>query len=296
MKRTDPRDQPIWLPARGTWQCRIPSPHAVGASRVEVLVPDRLGSAGKCRVLYALPVESSRTHRYGDAIKVLRELGAHNRCNLIIVVPSFPIDPWYGNHATNPGRRFEDYLVKTLVPWIERRFAVEDAAEGRFLLGFSKSGWGAFTLLLRHPKVFGYAASWDAPLMMSTKQFGIWRTGANFGTPATMARHLPSTLLRRKAPEFRDRPRLVLAGETNFGTSSDPRFPYDGPSHTEAFHALADALGVKHRYAPDLRARHSWNPKWVSPVLDLLMGLPPAGRLAARRRLAPSRRVHYSVG
>jgi len=36
------------------------------------------------------------------------------------------------------------------------------------LVGFIKSGWGAMSLLLRHPDVFYRAAGWDAGIRLNT--------------------------------------------------------------------------------------------------------------------------------
>ena len=126
------------------------------------------------------------------------------------------------------------------------------------------------TLLLRNRDMFAAAASWDAPLMFTEKQFGIWDTDVHYGTRAAMAEQLPTALLRRHAAEFRDGSRLVIAGSNLFGSFTDKRFPYDGPPHTEAFHRLADELGVKHVYEPNIRAGHSWNKDWVKPVVERL--------------------------
>ena len=222
-------------------------------------------------MLYVLPVEAGDNHRYGDGLAVIRELNAHNRHGLIAVMPRFETDPWYGNHAGNPRRQYEDAFVKSVVPDVDRRYPTIAGAEGRLLLGFSKSGWGAFTLILRNPDVFGYAASWDAPLMMSEKQFGVWRTDETFGTAENMAHYLPNRLFEERAGSFRNRTRLVLAGKKSFGTNSDKRFPYDGPSHTEAAHARLEALGIPHRYDAGLIVEHSWNAGWVAPVLEMLL-------------------------
>jgi hypothetical protein len=238
----------------------------IGLNRVEVLLPEKFDRAKHYRVLYVLPVEAGKNHRFGDGLKVIRELDAHNRYDLIVVAPTFDVDPWYSGKQ-------EEYLVQTLVPKIDREYPTTSNAEGRLLLGFSKSGWGAFTLILRHPDVFGYAASWDAPLMFTEKQFGIWKTDKNFGTAENMTRYLPSALLREHAGEFQKKTRLVLAGKNLFGTFTDKRFPYDGPSHTEAAHELMDQLGVKHRYEPNLKANHSWNAKWVKPLLEMLLSI-----------------------
>lgn len=51
-------------------------------------------------------------------------------------------------------------------------------------------GRAAVSLPLRHGDTFGAAASWDAPLMFTEKQFGIWKTDKQYGTPAAMAAHL----------------------------------------------------------------------------------------------------------
>ena len=266
-------EQAVFSAERGTWQYRVASPHAVGTNLVEVLLPKSYDPAKKYRVLYVLPVEAGENHRFGDGMKVIRDLDAHNRYDLIVVAPTFDIDPWYGNHASDPQRHQEDYLLKTVIPLVGKNYSTLGTAYGLLLIGFSKSGWGALTLILRHPDVFGYAASWDAPLMFTEKQFGIWKTNEVFGTAENMSRYLPTTLLREHASKFKDKTRLVLAGKNLFGTFTDKRFPYDGPSHTEAFHELAESLAVRHLYAPDIKANHSWNPNWVKPVLAMLVSL-----------------------
>ena len=163
--------------------------------------------------------------------------------------------------------------MKAVVPFIESQYPTTGTAEGRLLLGYSKSGWGALSLILRNPDVFGYAASWDAPLMFTEKQFGLWGTKQTYGTPENMILYLPSKLVRERAGPFQNKKRLVVAGLQFFGTFTDARFPYDGPSHTEAFHELAEANGVLHDYDPNLKTGHSWNPSWMKPVVKMLIQL-----------------------
>ncbi|HEY3787861.1 MAG TPA: alpha/beta hydrolase-fold protein [Urbifossiella sp.] len=55
--------------------------------------------------------------------------------------------------------------MKVFVPFIDKTYPVRAEAGGRLLLGFSKSGWGAYSLRMRHPDLFGKAAAWDAPLI-----------------------------------------------------------------------------------------------------------------------------------
>jgi enterochelin esterase-like enzyme len=70
---------------------------------------------------------------------------------------------------------------------VERTYPARAAAGGRLLLGFSKSGWGAWTLLLRHPERFAKAAAWDAPLMLDAP--GKYGSGPIFGTPENFERY-----------------------------------------------------------------------------------------------------------
>ena len=68
----------------------------------------------------------------------------------------------------------EKYLLEDVLPLVEGSYPVETGPDGRLLVGFSKSGWGAWSLLLRHPGVFGKAAAWDAPLMQDAPdRFGM---------------------------------------------------------------------------------------------------------------------------
>lgn len=244
---------------------------------VEVLLPGDVERDERCRVLYVLPVETGAPARreYGDALAVIRDLGLHNRLRLICVAPSFDTVPWYGNHASDPHLRHEDYLTQDVVPMIDRLFPTTGRAAERLLLGFSKSGWGAMNLIFRHPDLFGYAASWDAPLMLGPEMFGAWGTAAHFGTRENFAAHLPAQSAREHAAPFRERCRLVHAGKAYFGTRGDGAHPYTGPSHLEAFHDLLDALGIRHTYLPDVKAAHSWNAVWVEPVVLALAELNP---------------------
>ena len=60
--------------------------------------------------------------------------------------------------------RYEDFIVSELVGFIEDKFAAHRVPEGRALFGGSSGGFGALTLGMRHPDVFGhvYSHSGDA--------------------------------------------------------------------------------------------------------------------------------------
>ncbi len=55
--------------------------------------------------------------------------------------------------------RYEDHLVRELVGFIEDKFAAMRGPAGRAVFGVSSGGFGALTLAMRHPEVFGHAVS-----------------------------------------------------------------------------------------------------------------------------------------
>jgi len=237
---------------------------------VEVLVPDgAAAAASRLPVLYVLAAEPRADGNRGLA--EIQRLGLADKHQVICVGVNFDTMPWYGDHATDPGIRHESHVVRCLVPEIDRRYPTRAERDGRWLLGFSKSGWGACTLLLRNPEIFGFAASWDAPLLFTREDFGTYLTAPHFGTAGNFAQYLPAELARSRVAQFRDHPRLVLAGSALFGGEPNKRF--DATPHTETMHRLLDETGIPHCYDPELKFRHAWNSGWLEPTLAHLAEL-----------------------
>lgn len=244
---------------------------------VEVLVPDGADATARLPVVYVLAAEPRVDGNRGLA--EIQRLGLADKHQIICVGVNFDTMPWYGDHATDPGIRHESHLVRRLVPEIDRRFPTRAERDGRWLLGFSKSGWGAFTLLFRNPDTFGFAASWDAPLLFAREDFGTYKTAPHFGTAENFAQYLPTELARSHAASFRDRARLVLAGTDLFGGEPNKRFA--ATPHTEAMHLLLDELAVPHLYDPTLKFPHGWSSGWLEPALAHLVEIARSGEKTA---------------
>ncbi len=140
------------------------SEYQQGKTQIKVLLPDAFSARGRYKTLYLLPVESGDGKRWGDPMAEAVRCDLHNKHKLICVFPTFSDLPWYADHPTNGEIRQESQLLRVVLPLVERNYPVLAERDGRLLVGFSKSGWGAWSLLLRHPDVFGKAAAWDAPL------------------------------------------------------------------------------------------------------------------------------------
>ena len=239
----------------------VPSVHQRHQNVIKVLFPDDMREGQRYPVLYILPVNPGL---WDDLwINGIREAARHhiaNQYQVICVYPRYERMPWYGDHPRNPFIAQERHLIQAVIPFVDRQFPTIPAAGGRYLIGFSKSGWGAYSLLLRHPDLFAKAVSFDAPLLFD--DIYQWGSGLRevFGTDENFRGYaLPGLLLKRRAQLVGQSPRLVLMG---YALVED---------HTRDMHALLDQWGIPHQY--DLRKwpRHTWESGWFPEAVRLLM-------------------------
>lgn len=236
----------------------VRSPYQAQPTQIRVLRPGKIETGKRYPVVYVLPVEAGTESRYGDGLKEVKQLDLHNALGMVFVAPTFSHLPWYADHPTRPEVRQESYFLKVVVPFIDKSYPVRAAADGRLLLGFSKSGWGAWSLLLRHPDLFQRAAAWDAPLMMDKP--GRYGSGDIFGTQDNFEGYRVSALLEKKADQFQQGKRLILLGYGNFR------------GEHERAHALMDRMQVAHEYRDGPGRKHNWHSGWVKEAVELLVG------------------------
>jgi len=245
----------------------VETPYQNDRQEIHVLLPDGYRDDKPYRVLYVLPVEKGFEQRYGYGLGVFKEMNAHNQHDLIVVQMGFEKEPWYGDHATDPKTRQASYVKEFIVPFIEKHYSTMGEREGRLLFGFSKSGWGAFSLVLTYPEFFGYAASWDAPMFFDRFHY---RMEPVYGTLEQLNAYRPDLLVCRQKEHFKEGARLVLAGERDWGKSiPTPK----GGSHTVEMHALLVDNGMKHVYDETLDTVHRWSESWMAPTLNALIAL-----------------------
>lgn len=236
----------------------VRSPYQAKTTLLRVLPPGKVEKGKKYPVVYVLPVEAGTESKYGDGLKEVQKLDLHNTLSAVFVAPTFSHLPWYADHPTKPEIRQESHLLKVVVPFIDKTYPVKAETGGRLLLGFSKSGWGAWSLLLRNPEVFGRAAAFDAPLMMDKP--GKYGSGDIFGTADNFDGYRVSKLLEAKADKLQKDKRLVLLGYGSFRAEH------------EQVHALLDKLKVAHEYRDGPDRKHDWHSGWVKEAAELLLG------------------------
>ena len=235
---------------------RVESALQSGPTSIRVLLPDQTEPGRRYPVLYVLPVEVGDGNRYGDGLLECKNHDLHNKHNIICVAPTFSDLPWYADHPSDPRIQQETYLLTVVVPFVEDAYPTIKERNSRLLIGFSKSGWGAFSLLLRHPDTFAKAAAWDAPLMKGKPdQFGM---GPLFGTQENFEQYQISRLLKGQAPQLREEARLIHLGYGNFR------------GHHEQAEKLLTELRISHQYKDGPKRKHDWHSGWLTEAVDLL--------------------------
>ncbi len=70
---------------------------------------------------------------------------------------------WFINSYSEPEDRFEDYMMKDLPEFIQKKYMVD--TDRQYIAGFSMGGYGALVLALRNPDRFVFAASIAGAIM-----------------------------------------------------------------------------------------------------------------------------------
>lgn len=123
---------------------------------VIVIVPEGATEDSKCPVLYLL-------HGYGG--NCYSWLGINpklptfaDRDGIIIVCPHGQ-NSWYWDSPQKENSKFETYISKELISYIDNNYPTKADRSARAVTGFSMGGHGGLWLGIRHKDVFGAAGS-----------------------------------------------------------------------------------------------------------------------------------------
>ena len=236
------------MDAAGWHRHRVESPFQSGTTELRVLVPASIPEGTTLPVVYVLPVEAGREQRYGDPVTAIQDLEPELRQQAIFVTMTFAQLPWYADHPSDASVRQESYLLHTIIPFVEATYPVQADVKSRLLVGYSKSGWGAWSLLLRHPEKFGAAAAWDAPLLMTAP--GKYGSGPIFGDQPTFDRYCVTRLIPERAKDLQTTARLILLGYGNFR------------SEHVGLHEQLLQQQIPHVYRDGPERAHTWHSGW----------------------------------
>lgn len=93
------------------------------------------------------PTTAPQLSQTADALKV------------IFICPDGGFGSWYFDSPMDSSIRYESYITKELVPYIDAHFPTKPLPQFRAITGLSMGGHGALYLAIRHPHLFGAAGS-----------------------------------------------------------------------------------------------------------------------------------------
>jgi putative tributyrin esterase len=250
-----------------------------------------------------LPVDynqrSARTRRY-PVLYLLHGLTGHytnwlefthladytRPYDLIIIMPEGN-DGWYTDSATMPTDKYESYILRELIPDVERRFRVRTTRDGRAIAGLSMGGYGALKFGVKYPELFAFAGSMSGALGAASwtqedlrgLEF-IWRTLVTVFGPEDnpMRKANDVSKLYREVPASRigALPFVYL----DCGTD-DPLL-----SSSRSLMTILLERKISHEYR-QLPGTHAWS-YWDAQVQEVL-------RIATRKLREPAAKIKSTV-
>ena len=242
-------------------------------------------------VILPADYRTSKTTRY-PVLYLLHGLGGHysdwlTRTNvadyaaqyrMIVVMPEGS-DSWYVDGAAGVNDKYESYILKELMPDVDKHYRTIQSRYGRAIAGLSMGGYGAIKYGLKYPSTFAFAGSVSGAFGVTRyteKEMG----GANWEPFLKIFGPVGSET--RKANDVFEISRALTPGRV----ASLPYFYFDCGTEDAAQHfspnrelsQLFLERKIPHEYR-ELPGNHSWQ-YWDQQVKEVL-------RIAAEKLRAP---------
>lgn len=243
------RDVNPETPGVESWS--VTCPYQEGTNKLEVLLPDNLDTKKLHPVVYCLPVNATTKGDWGHPLTEAKKHDLANKYQCIFACPAYSKLPWYGSNPLRPEMRQSPYLLEVVIPFIEKTYPVIPKPEGRYLIGFSKSGLGALGLFLRKPESFAKVAIfetwWGIP---NDKQWKEWGFSDCYGSRENFDTWEPAQLIDKYRKELAEGPSriIVLNGGARQGSDALKM-------------KLADA-GIPFTEIVNSKWNHDWRSGW----------------------------------
>lgn len=181
---------------------------------------------------------------------------------MLIVCPDGGERSWYIDSPIDSSFRYETYVVKELIPFIDREYKTIANRSGRAIAGLSMGGHGSLFLAIRHNDVFGAACSTSGSVDLLKKTFS-WKykemiLGDTICCKQNWINHSVIHLADQIEPDG-------LAIRIDCGTEDELY------SANLRLHEKLSAMHVEHEYAegPGKHDAAYWN-KSIEPILEFI--------------------------
>ncbi len=121
-----------------------------------VVVPDTYNKNTALPVFYLLHGYSGN---YSNWVKADAVRNGADQYQMIFVCPDGGYGSWYWDSPVDPSFKYETFVSKELVDWVDKNYATINSPKGRAISGLSMGGHGGLYLGIKHPDVFGACGS-----------------------------------------------------------------------------------------------------------------------------------------
>lgn len=144
------------------WAARVDTVATYSASmrkeiKAVVITPQSYNQSRQYPVVYLLHGYSDNYSGYIRKVKGLADWS--DTYNFIIVCADGGFSSWYWDSKIDTNYKYETYVAKELVSYIDERYKTIKDKKGRAITGLSMGGHGALYLAIRHQDIFGAAGS-----------------------------------------------------------------------------------------------------------------------------------------
>jgi S-formylglutathione hydrolase FrmB len=182
-----------------------------------------------------------------------------DQLQMLIVCPNGGVRSWYLDSPIDSSFRYETYMIRELIPFIDSHFKTIATREGRAIAGLSMGGHGSLYLSIQHPDLFGAVASTSGSVDLFKKTFS-WKykemiLGDTICCKDNWTRHSVMSISDRLRPG-------ELSIHLDCGTEDDLY------ASNKRLHEKWAAAGIEHTYleGPGKHDAAYWN-KSIDPIL-----------------------------
>lgn len=122
-----------------------------------VIIPENYENGTAFPVVYLLHGYSDVYSKWVNTVPAIKDQS--DKLKMIIVCPDGNFDSWYFDSPVDPKSQYESYIIKELVPGIDKRYKTIKDRKARAITGLSMGGHGALYLAIKHQDIFGAAGS-----------------------------------------------------------------------------------------------------------------------------------------
>lgn len=116
--------------------------------------------ASRYSVIYLLHGLTGNFANWADKTKLAVFAEGHN----FIIVMAEGGNGWYTDSISVPNDKYEGYIIKELIPEIDKKYRTIANRDHRFIAGLSMGGYGAIKFGLKYPELFSLVGSFSGAL------------------------------------------------------------------------------------------------------------------------------------